>query len=599
MLIIWEHRYYGASLPEQGYENTLSPTDAASYYQYLTVEQALEDVAVFAKNFSISGWTQDLRPNATPWVFLGGSYPGNRALWSRLRNPEVTYAALSSSAPVQVKTDFWEYHVAIERMLAETPGYAGCAVDLHAVVAWMEDVYNSKKVALAERFINNATYAIYGGRYASSSNSTTAWYYRAILMDTISGTPFGDFQYEGLNGRLGLFCSNLISSEYTKITTTSVTELRATGIVVSFGLDYAVGVYAAVASEMLVAIRSGDLASAEESSGDSDPGASGINRIHMNNINKVSNDLLPGILRSDALQAKREELLMRRTTSFPRRVLNLILRRQSSSGTYIDDQTSWTFQTCSEVGYFQTGNSARSTNLVPGFVDVDYVIAAHCTPQFGSRYSTGPDGDAINAKYSGWYANVTNVYNSAGQYDPWRALSVASNVSSTVPGRRISESIPSSEDFPANGDIFGHVIVNGLHCSDLSYNVLSLQTGLGNDTNVTGNTDDSAIPDATLAHELFASALSLWLPNFTSGEARATTTLSTSPTTTSTGTQTVQTGGGVTGTSTASRSGNEGSETATTTSATTSSSTGAAPTEAAGRKGRSMAVVAVLAVLVL
>jgi hypothetical protein len=76
-------------------------------------------VAVFAKNFTLASRPQqDMRPNAVPWVFIGASYPGIRAAWMRLRNPEVIYASLSSSAPVQIKTDFWEYMVAVERLIS-------------------------------------------------------------------------------------------------------------------------------------------------------------------------------------------------------------------------------------------------------------------------------------------------------------------------------------------------------------------------------------------------------------------------------------------------------------------------------------------------
>jgi len=116
LLILWEHRYYGQSLPAQnsGAQGTLD--DVANYYQYLTFEQALEDIVVFAKSFSLpSQPNTDFRPNKLPWVFVGGSYPGVRAAWMRLRNPEVIFASLSSSAPVQLQEDFWQYWVAVER----------------------------------------------------------------------------------------------------------------------------------------------------------------------------------------------------------------------------------------------------------------------------------------------------------------------------------------------------------------------------------------------------------------------------------------------------------------------------------------------------
>jgi hypothetical protein len=76
----------------------------------------MEDVVVFAKNFTLASKPeQDFRPNNVPWIFIGGSYPGMRAAYMRIRNPEVIYASLSSSAPVEVQEDFWQYWFAAER----------------------------------------------------------------------------------------------------------------------------------------------------------------------------------------------------------------------------------------------------------------------------------------------------------------------------------------------------------------------------------------------------------------------------------------------------------------------------------------------------
>lgn len=87
-----------------------------AYFKYLTIEQALEDVVYFARNFNLpSRSSVDFRPSAVPWIFLGGSYSGSRAAWLRQRNPEIIFASLSSSAPMQLQVDFWQYSVVIER----------------------------------------------------------------------------------------------------------------------------------------------------------------------------------------------------------------------------------------------------------------------------------------------------------------------------------------------------------------------------------------------------------------------------------------------------------------------------------------------------
>jgi hypothetical protein len=70
----------------------------ATQLSFLTVEQALEDVVTFANNFTLPtsasaagriNGSDSLRPNKTPWIFIGGSYPGARAAIMRVRNPDV------------------------------------------------------------------------------------------------------------------------------------------------------------------------------------------------------------------------------------------------------------------------------------------------------------------------------------------------------------------------------------------------------------------------------------------------------------------------------------------------------------------------------
>jgi hypothetical protein len=66
-------------------------------WSYHTVEQALEDVVVFANKFSLPPHANAarklsspdaLRASKTQWLFLGESYPGLRAAFLRIRNPE-------------------------------------------------------------------------------------------------------------------------------------------------------------------------------------------------------------------------------------------------------------------------------------------------------------------------------------------------------------------------------------------------------------------------------------------------------------------------------------------------------------------------------
>jgi len=95
-----EHRYYGESHP--------FPTLTADHLRFLSMDQAIEDLAFFQR-FA----TAVLKLNGR-WISVGGSYPGELSAFYRMKHPELVVGALASSAPVYAKSDFFEYdrHVA-------------------------------------------------------------------------------------------------------------------------------------------------------------------------------------------------------------------------------------------------------------------------------------------------------------------------------------------------------------------------------------------------------------------------------------------------------------------------------------------------------
>lgn len=63
-------------MPNMTSDMQFEPEQLESYLTYLTVEQAMEDVAVFARGFSYPGLPSvDLTPGVVPWVFVGGRSP--------------------------------------------------------------------------------------------------------------------------------------------------------------------------------------------------------------------------------------------------------------------------------------------------------------------------------------------------------------------------------------------------------------------------------------------------------------------------------------------------------------------------------------------
>lgn len=66
--------------------------------KYLTSEQALKDLAYFMtvmKGNKMYGINEK-----TPWLTVGGSYPGALSAWFRYKYPHMTVGAIASSAVI-------------------------------------------------------------------------------------------------------------------------------------------------------------------------------------------------------------------------------------------------------------------------------------------------------------------------------------------------------------------------------------------------------------------------------------------------------------------------------------------------------------------
>jgi len=83
ILVALEHRYYGASQPFK-YMTT-------NTFQYLTIEQAIEDLKEFQK------WLSVKNELTGKWIAIGGSYPASLAAIYRMEYPELAAGAIASS----------------------------------------------------------------------------------------------------------------------------------------------------------------------------------------------------------------------------------------------------------------------------------------------------------------------------------------------------------------------------------------------------------------------------------------------------------------------------------------------------------------------
>ncbi|CCX05543.1 Similar to Putative serine protease K12H4.7; acc. no. P34528 [Pyronema omphalodes CBS 100304] len=213
LLIRWEHRYYGGSKPIVQDADTVSDNNTAKlaeYFKYHTIEQALEDVVVFAKQFQYKN--QDLSSAVAPWVFSGASYPGARAAWIRVRNPEVIFASFAGSAPVETSMENPEYFDTYLNYY-DTHGMKPCMNDVRGYIDWIDEVVKNEdqKEYLSLWDIvseNNSELAI---------NRSAAWDLGSAqpnLFQTLHPNGiFNDFQ-DGSNTTTVNFCNNITEQAF-------------------------------------------------------------------------------------------------------------------------------------------------------------------------------------------------------------------------------------------------------------------------------------------------------------------------------------------------------------------------------------------------
>jgi hypothetical protein len=143
--VVWEHRFYGESVPFIN-GNLTGKSLTADQWKYHTVQQALEDVVYFSSRFNTSkASAATLSPSKTPWIFMGGSYPGVRAALLRVRNPDVIYASWASSAPVQAQVNMSSYWDTIQRALPRN-----CSNDFVAMASYANEAFAKNDTAEAQ-----------------------------------------------------------------------------------------------------------------------------------------------------------------------------------------------------------------------------------------------------------------------------------------------------------------------------------------------------------------------------------------------------------------------------------------------------------------
>ncbi|KAJ5184302.1 Peptidase S28 [Penicillium cf. griseofulvum] len=390
--IVWEHRYYGESLPY----NVSIDTEPENF-MYLNNKQALADIPFFAAKFTRANYSDvDLTPSATPWVMVGGSYAGMRSAFTRHLYPNTIYAAYASSAPVEARIDMSVYFDQVYDGMAAN-GHLNCTRDIKAALEYIdEQLSNSKSsAAIKRRFLGEGAEKNTNGDF-SSALQTIYWLFQSYGLG-------------GGTGSLDAFCAHMETDPETGA------AAPPHGFAPTRGKKYAAHRYASW---------------------------------------PVFTQLTNSYFDTNCKQLE---------TSQP---LVCDLSAPSSD----PDTISWTWQYCTEWGYFQTNNFGPHS-LLSKFQTLDYA-QEYCNRYFPEAIKKGlfperPQVEATNAETGGWSIRPSNVYWSGGQFDPWRTLSpLAAGTRLAPAGVNSTTDIPKCNVETDKSTVFGYTMQNAEHCFD-------------------------------------------------------------------------------------------------------------------------------------
>jgi hypothetical protein len=162
---------------------------------------------------------------------------------------------------------------------------------------------------------------------------------------------------------------------------------------------------------------------------------------------------------------------------------------------------SWAWQTLSQLGFFQGSNPDHATVVSKYFNFSAYQDLSVKQQTFRDLPLSSLPSTVNSSKslaWGGWGLKASNVMFTNGEFDPWRAFSVASQEDAS-PKRNIVQIVPRCNTIPAGNNAFGLVYAGAIHCEDL------LSTPRA-------SIEEKVPMDQGL--ELFISAWDAWLPCF-------------------------------------------------------------------------------------
>jgi hypothetical protein len=412
--IVWEHRFYGESLPFALNATTGLAHDGYDAYKYLNNEQALEDVVYFATHFQPPGHENDaLTSDSTPWIWIGGSYPGIRAAIIRQRNPDVFFASWSSSGPLKTQVDGSVYYNPIQQALP-----SNCSADVHAAITYADNILlegTPEEIAIIKRAIYYARSLSPKGNitfpnYPKEPEDLNYWELASILSYPFQGS-FLTFQSFGYERALSAFCNNLEAWNPSNATTFTL---------------------------------SSDPSVLDTNSLDSIPTSAGIAATY------TPKDAFYAYLYASIEKGKADNAF------FP------------GNPRTMPDTVSWTWQLCTQFAQFQVSQYPSPTNLISRF----YNVTAHSIYFCHSLFPYAPEYPQVQEilKYGGWGMRPSNVMFTNRELDPWRTEGVQADrgINLEALDRKTTSVVPRCNEAPPGDQVFGVVYEGQVHTSDIS-----------------------------------------------------------------------------------------------------------------------------------
>ncbi|EAW14580.1 putative extracelular serine carboxypeptidase [Aspergillus clavatus NRRL 1] len=328
--------------------------------RFLSTEQALADYAHFASNVAFPGLEHlNLTAGAVPWIGYGGSYAGAFVAFLRKVYPDIFFGVVSSSGVTAAIEDYWQYYEPIRQFAP-----SDCVWNLERFMHIADTVLIDHATNAT---LKSQLKAIFGADSTVSDD-----FFAAALSDQLGAFQGRNWDPAVGSGAFQLYCKN-ITSPISLYQHNATIEAWTKEIV-------SVAQYDATNASLVTGL---------------------LNYAGYLNASTFSR------LRQDASQTDRTSRRLSTAAAAPQpRPLDKSM------------MTSWSYQVCTEWGYFMPGSTVPPDrlSLVSRLLTLPKV-SAFCRADFGI---TGrPDTGRIN-KHGGFNFSYARAAIIDGLADPWR-----------------------------------------------------------------------------------------------------------------------------------------------------------------------------------